>query len=517
MHPVTRFLRPAPIAAIGLALLLLIGATVCNEGMASSSSSPRRAVRQVTGPSASQAPDPPTGNQYYVAPNGSASGDGSLENPWDLATALAQPPAVKPGDTVWLRGGTYRGTFLSRLTGAAGQPIAVRQYPGERASLDGAGVSGSILLVEGAWVTFRDFEVMSSRNDNPDGGQQTRPEGVTIRAPHASFVNMVVHDTGQGFGFWVAAEDAEIYGCLIYYNGTSQVDHGVYAQNRYGTKRLADNVIFRNYGFGIHAYTTNTWIDNITIEGNTSFVNGKLNPSTPYKSNILIGSGKGAASHCTSSPQVAQHPRLLDNQTYHPLSQGGRELDLGYSAGSCNPTATGNYLVGDTTLTLGPAFGTISISGNTFYGSTSGFDSSGYANNTYLSSRPTGAVVFVRPNQYEPGRAHITVYNWDLFPSVEIELRSILTPGRSFEIRDAQNFFGRPVLSGTYDGGSVTLPLGGLVPAKPIGQSAPDPTGPEFNAFVLLPPTPDRHPPERPEAPVKRPRVIPSRPPRNPR
>ncbi len=44
---------------------------------------------------------------YYVAPNGSPSGNGSINNPWDLQTALDQPAAVQPGDTIWLRGGTY--------------------------------------------------------------------------------------------------------------------------------------------------------------------------------------------------------------------------------------------------------------------------------------------------------------------------------------------------------------------------------------------------------------------------
>ncbi|MEK7061424.1 MAG: hypothetical protein AAB954_02070, partial [Patescibacteria group bacterium] len=45
--------------------------------------------------------------QYYVSPTGSASGNGSLENPWDLQTALNHPAVVHPGDTIWLRGGTY--------------------------------------------------------------------------------------------------------------------------------------------------------------------------------------------------------------------------------------------------------------------------------------------------------------------------------------------------------------------------------------------------------------------------
>src|SRR5438309_1624314 len=49
--------------------------------------------------------------QFYVSPSGTAGGDGSLANPWDLQTALWGPATVKPGDCIWLRGGTYTGSF----------------------------------------------------------------------------------------------------------------------------------------------------------------------------------------------------------------------------------------------------------------------------------------------------------------------------------------------------------------------------------------------------------------------
>src|SRR3977135_2758068 len=75
--------------------------------------------------------------EFYVAPNASASGTGSLSNPWKLQTALDQPSAVQPGDTIWLRGGTYVGSFTSNLKGRSSRPIIVRQYDGQRAKIEG--------------------------------------------------------------------------------------------------------------------------------------------------------------------------------------------------------------------------------------------------------------------------------------------------------------------------------------------------------------------------------------------
>ena len=94
---------------------------------------------------------------HYVAPGGSSSGDGTSARPWDLVTALAGASGqVRPGDTIWLHAGTYPGVFRSTLTGTASGPIIVRQYPGERATIDGH------LRVEGANVWFWGFEVMQS-------------------------------------------------------------------------------------------------------------------------------------------------------------------------------------------------------------------------------------------------------------------------------------------------------------------------------------------------------------------
>src|ERR1700741_5077229 len=85
-------------------------------------------------------------NAFYVSPDGTPYGDGSAAHPWDLKTALAQPSAVRPGDTIWLRGGIYRGTYDANLNGTSTAPIKVRQYPGERAIIDGGNSHSANIL-----------------------------------------------------------------------------------------------------------------------------------------------------------------------------------------------------------------------------------------------------------------------------------------------------------------------------------------------------------------------------------
>jgi hypothetical protein len=40
------------------------------------------------------------GRTFYVSVSGSQAGNGSEAHPWDLETALAQPEAVRPDDTI---------------------------------------------------------------------------------------------------------------------------------------------------------------------------------------------------------------------------------------------------------------------------------------------------------------------------------------------------------------------------------------------------------------------------------
>lgn len=68
---------------------------------------------------------------WYAAPNATATGNGSITNPWPLQVALSQTN-IAPGDTLYLRGGNYMGPgFASTLNGNSDNYIVVSSYPGE--------------------------------------------------------------------------------------------------------------------------------------------------------------------------------------------------------------------------------------------------------------------------------------------------------------------------------------------------------------------------------------------------
>jgi parallel beta-helix repeat protein len=434
---------------------------------------------------------------YFAAPDGAAGNPGTIERPLDLVTALSTSSPVGPGDTLWLRGGTYHGLFRSYLTGTSAAPIIVRNYRGERVTIDGSPQAqhnqDTALLVRGAWTWYWGFEVMFShpqRRSAIVGAYPTDlPRGSAIETygDNVRFINMVVHDGRMGHAFWTPGENSEIYGNIVYYNGwqdpNSGWGHGIYTHNQNGTKHITDNIIFDNFSHGIHTYNSSatSYIDNIVTTGNISFNNGSISENARLSRNILHG-GEGTARNVT----------LSDNFTYHPDGTSTGENNLGYSAGCANAVITNNRFIGGRTAFRVVNCSGLTIAGNLFQGPIAGFTTSAFPLNTYHSSKPTGTEVFVRPNRYELGRAHVVIYNWSGFPSVEVDLAAAgLTIGQRFEIRDAQSLFGAPVAAGVFNGSRVAVPMTGLTIAPAVGDvpAAPRHTAPEFGAFVVLPVT----------------------------
>ena len=189
---------------------------------------------------------------------------------------------------------------------------------------------------------------------------------------------------------------------------------------------------------------------------------------------------------------------------------------VGYSSGCESPTVTNNRFVGTTIFT--GCTGNLTLKGNIFYGPvitsaalngrTTPLNQGAFSDNAYLTHQPGGVSVIVRPNMYQAGRANIIVYNWGLDSAVTVNLSEILPVGSVYEIRNAQDFVAAPVLTGTYDGKPVSIPLTGLSVAAPIGFQEPLPTGPEFNAFVLITTRFGRYPPIPPPDTPKPPRAI---------
>lgn len=432
---------------------------------------------------------------------------------------------------MWLTSGNYLlGHLDTKIKGSPEHPITFRPLPGAQARIDG---SLSFYSSPG-YVILRDLELYSSNPDRVSAETNVgfSPTDITIipgiasYAPNMSFVNLIVHDeTRHGFYVSQSASNNVIYGSLVYNNGWMSPDnaegHGIYVQGANGGREVAENIVFNNSGADLHVYENapNLRLAGVTLVGNVAFNAGAIQNVRPYRDWIV-----GVDAPAINADRIVLRNNMGYVTQYGSYSQVqvGRDgvngsvallnnyLPQGLAMNNWTIAAVaGNFLMGQhtndavslnqTQVLLAAAWNgnryTLSVDATGFSGNSIGFGFTGWqgatgfdSNSTYRVGYPSGTEIFVRPNAYEPGRANIIVYNWDHLTNVAVDVSSVLTSGATYEVRNAEDFFGPPVLSGVFDGTPLHLPMTGLTVAAPNGSLiTPPPTGPTFNVFVLLP------------------------------
>ncbi|MQA28691.1 MAG: hypothetical protein GEU82_02470 [Luteitalea sp.] len=453
----------------------------------------------------------------YVSPDGSAEADGSQTHPLDLGTALGDGGPVGPGDTVWLRDGIYRGTFSSTVSGERDAPVYVKQYPGERAVLDGAGTLAATLNVTGSDTWFWGLEVTNSdptrEFEEPGDAATRRATAIAVSGSRTRFINMVVHDALNGFVVTAKASDVEIAGCLVYNNGISDprgaYGYGLLLESA-GVTKAVDVVSFGNQGRGIAASTQRRSGGTFLFDGVMSFDNGPSATATSHRTeNLFVGTPAAADVKVVVTNSHLYHAGRVTGQNLSLAGPGrangsvvlsdsvvlGGAVSLSLlnwqestvkgnlfqTQGSSNPNA-------DQTLVSVRAPGdspdpyqwdantyvdqTSHVYAFVFRGATNQYGGGNLsfdewrratrfdANSNYSRDGLTGVRVAVRPDTYETGRAHLVVHNWDRKAHVPVSLEKAgLNAGDSFEIVDVRNYGGPSVVSGTYTNDPVELPM----------------------------------------------------------
>jgi hypothetical protein len=462
-------------------------------------------------------------SSFFVTVNGTPAGDGTADHPWDLVTALNQPAAVHAGDTIWLHGGTYQGNFTSKLTGTAGSPIVLREYPGERSTIDGPFlVSGQYAYYWGFELTFSDPQRVSTQSGSAPTDIPRAQAKFNITGASNKLINLIVHDRADGMFAGRDAVDLEVYGSVFYNNGWVGPDrghgHNLYMQNDNGVKHVFDNVLFDSFDIGLQIYGSDVaYLWNFDIEGNSVFNSGDPVGAT-Y--NILQYGGDGHLGRTVYRNNSAYHRDgssvgvmfgypgsvpgvdiqflnnfvqgqsfffdmngyvVTGNKFYSPSSVVGFQPVPGASFTS-NTWTNNTYsapATGNPFQILGTSTARYQFPG---WQSTTGYD----VGSSFVGGQFNGDDVIVRPNQYEPGRAFVTVWNWDGASTVSVDLSTVLKAGDQFDVRNVFDLFGTPVLTGTYTGNPVSITQSALAPPTPIGYSAsPAMPNNHFNVFLV--------------------------------
>ena len=383
---------------------------------------------------------------YFVASDGRAENSGTRQSPWDIESAWQGRQRIEAGSTIYMLEGVYRhpertwsgGQFEIRLSGEPDAPIHIRPLPGDRVTID-----GGVTVANGTrhlWIWELELTVSEAADWDrrvPHAGADPRPArdhpagGLTIHGgENSKFINLVVHGlSSTGVSFWRGAIDAELHGCLIYDNGLIATDRyhgpGIYTQNQTGQKSITDNILWGNYSTTIQAYGSDrAYVNGYRIVGNIAFAPLKAGG----RAGILIGGGRPSEAIVASENILYEVP-----------------LRVGYTAPHNEDAVVRDNVLLKTDLSI-TRFRHVDAENNRIV------DGS-----TVAAEMPQES--WLRPNQYDPDRANLAVLNGGRAATVDVDLSGFLRPGDAYRIVSALDFYGQPVIEGSYDGGLLALPV----------------------------------------------------------
>jgi len=236
------------------------------------------------------------GATYYVSLSGKDSNSGtSTSAPFRTLLRAVQP--LRPGDTLYLRGGTWTeqlDLMKYNTSGTSGKYIKIAGYPGETVTIRYAeplaGGYGPI-KARGAsgYLIFENFVL--------DGINMPAATGWQITSSNHHFVlrNLEIKNFRYN-GIYTAGNDIQVINCKIHDNKpptSTGYYYGIYA-SRGSNLLIQGNQIYNNSGGGLHLYPGPLAAPLIK---NNSIHNNNYQAKSPVGGIILYGSSSGAISN----------------------------------------------------------------------------------------------------------------------------------------------------------------------------------------------------------------------------
>jgi hypothetical protein len=307
---------------------------------------------------------------WVVSMNGNSGNPGTLSAPWEINYSFngGAGGAIHPGDTVWIRGGTYSATGDTNYWGLWGygfpsgtpsSPIIYRNYNNERVILDGGMNLTEYYTNVWFWgleftdndppidVTLHRDSGFPAQNDYlgnyslsiSNFGIPLKLSGVSLNGDGDNLINCIVHDNYASSVMGEhGSQSAHYYGTLFLYNGRNAIDlssgNGLYNQSDLGHSSVSNCIVYGAFLNGSQLYSASADVPlwNFTYANTIFYQNGF---GRPLQQNFVCGSNVGVSNLL-----------FAGNVLYSLYTTGyaGESADFGWGGSPfINSTISGNY------------------------------------------------------------------------------------------------------------------------------------------------------------------------------
>ncbi|NLR81544.1 right-handed parallel beta-helix repeat-containing protein [Chitinophaga eiseniae] len=232
---------------------------------------------------------------YYVATSGNDAASGSLSAP--MRTINAALLKAIPGDSVIVRAGNYYEKVTFPQSGRLDKLITLKAYAGEKAAIDGTGLSVSgkeslVTISRASYVVLEGFDICNLKSSAPGANVN----GVTADAGSSNIIirnnriyniehNAAPADGRSGHGIEIIGNTADVMKNILVENNVIHDTKTGYSEN----------------------LTINGYVDGFTIRGNTIY----------NTENIGIDAAGGYAANSNPAFNYARNGVITDNELYN--------------------------------------------------------------------------------------------------------------------------------------------------------------------------------------------------------
>ncbi|MDD3169171.1 MAG: right-handed parallel beta-helix repeat-containing protein [Eubacteriales bacterium] len=307
----------------------------------------------------------PENNRYFVSVTGSDRNPGTFERPFK--TIQQGCSILKPGDTLYIRGGEYQEKIIIRRSGTEKGDIKIQPYEKERVVLNGEGVKDKSNLIYAnnkSYFCINGLELCNSREGDTPTGILIEGHGQGIQILNNKIYNVKSEDNAHGIAAYgtngiksikdLTIEGNEVYDCIL---GSSEA---VVVNGNVERFMIKDNVIHHNDNIGIdcigfeNTAPKNDQARNGAVVGNKVYnISSADNPAyngdacaggiyvdggrdIQIEKNIVYNCDIGIEVACEQRNQAAKNIIVRNNLIYssglYGCSIGGASKENGYAA-----------------------------------------------------------------------------------------------------------------------------------------------------------------------------------------
>jgi len=203
-------------------------------------------------------------NSYYVSPTGNNSNNGSISTPWE--TIQYGVNQLNPGDTLFIRGGTYQEKIDVDVSGMPSAYITIKNYQNENVVIDAINFSDDIPIIwtDNAYLHIEGLHLTNNIHNYAAGlalqGVAHDIEIINNKISNIKFsadpnASVTTNTNAVPLSIYADSATDSIYNILIkgneVFNNQTGYSENISAGGNFSTFIIEDNIVHDNTNIGI--------------------------------------------------------------------------------------------------------------------------------------------------------------------------------------------------------------------------------------------------------------------------